>query len=136
MNPNAVRLRPDLRARMEARIEATRPPATGAPVEHPPQQAPSVAAEPSGESCHSALEDLVHESEGLYSQRQFDPKYPHFTVQSSIRNLLLAAIALSRLHETHPGGQDRQRKLQALIADYERTCQLPTKGDVHVADNS
>lgn len=136
MNPNTVCLRPDLRARLEARFQTAQRHNTDTSIENPPHEAPLVASEPSVQSFTSAVEDLVRESEGVYSHATFDPRYPHFAVQSNIRDLLFSALCLSKQLEIRPGVEERQRKLKALIADYEVTCKFLTKGHSHAGDNS
>jgi len=59
--------------------------------------------------------------------QQYNEKYPHYPVQSSIYSLLVSAMNMSVRYEQRPGGRERQQALKALIADYEITCDQSQK---------
>lgn len=67
--------------------------------------------------------ELPPESQPLTLPPDFDPtKYPHYSVQSTIYSLLLNALDLSVRYETRPGGAERQKCLEELILEYQKTC--------------
>lgn len=67
--------------------------------------------------------ELPPEKQPLRLPAEFDPtKYPHYSVQSSVYSLLLSALNLSVHFEKFPGFEERQKKLEMLIKDYQETC--------------
>jgi hypothetical protein len=58
------------------------------------------------------------------SPPDFDPTYPHLTVQRSIRDLLLSALDLASKYETLPGAAKRRREIKRAISEYQKTCDL------------
>jgi len=67
--------------------------------------------------------ELPPEKQPLKLPPDFDPaKYPHYSVQSSIYSLLLSALNMSEHYERFPNAEDRQKKLDELVRDYQDTC--------------
>lgn len=103
--------------------------------EHVPQP-PQASAEPAGKIKRRSLpspppapaasaseNELPPERQRLKLPPSFDPsKYPHYSVQSSIYSLLLSALTMSEHYEKYPGAEERQKKLDELIRDYQETC--------------
>lgn len=83
----------------------------------PPPLPPSQPPPPVPES------ELPIEKQPLKLPPAFDPpKYPHYSVQSSIYSLLLSALNMSEHYEKYPGAEERQRLLDDLVRRYQDTC--------------
>jgi hypothetical protein len=114
--------------------KAVKAPATPSPAKlqkaaKQPRETKSQAPEPAPLADQKAEPTLIPESElppdkqPLHLPPQFDPrKWPHYNVQSSVYSMLLSALNLSEHFEKFPGYESRQEKLEALIKEYQSTC--------------
>lgn len=106
-----------------AKLSKPAAPAQPAPPPMRAKAAPAPKSPPSVAEDALPMSELPPEKQPLSLPPDFDPtKYPHYSVQSSVYSLLLSALSMAEHYERVPGMEQRQKKLDDVVKDYQDTC--------------